>query len=368
MPVRPGWFGGAAALLVLCGCAPPTADTNGTCIAVRRDDSFRPSTEFFGISGLVAAPDGGVYVLDSRRDAIVALRPDGRMLWQAGRRGAGPAEFINATGLHGNGVDLALRDLGNHRLSLWATDGTHVRTISLSDFRLPGYPGWMAYLGSERVAVAIAPPPLESAASDQGILVVAHAGMRLDTLRSFTFPATTFVEIPGGRIPMFPPFAAFPSFALVGTGAVAAAAGETYHVDIFGFDGALRAQIRGPDGRPRVEAHHREDYLAARNYESLPPQLSFPTHLPAVNRIVGTPDGSLLVKTNWTDTSGVQWDRWTIDGSYEGSLVLPERVVTVVTIGDDLYAQSRDSLDDPRIERFTSGGSIACPGPVPVQF
>lgn len=96
------------------------------------------------IADLVALPNGGVAVFDSRGPEGPALRVfdrSGRLVRTLGRRGGGPGEygelvFIGSLAAARDGSILLL-DRANSRVNQWAGDGTFLRSVPLTFV-----PGW----------------------------------------------------------------------------------------------------------------------------------------------------------------------------------------------------------------------------------
>jgi hypothetical protein len=358
----------AAALLAFAGaaCHEAAAGEAGCLRAAAAPGAERP-LELAGRGGIAAAPDGSLYVLDSRAAELIALAPGGRVRWRAGREGAGPGEFIHGTGLQWMGGLLAFRDLENHRLSLWDPSGRTVGEVPLPRFRFPGYPGWIGMLDTGLVAAAIPPqaPFAGSGPARQGVLVLARSGSaRADTLLRFAFPPTRMRQAPGGgRLPSFPPMAAYPNFAVSAEGLFVVPDGGRYRIEGFDLRGRRTVTLTGPEATPPVTQADRRAYLRDR----LPAERAdagFPDRFPAVAELYAGSDGTLLVRTFWKQDSAVRWDRWSArDGRFMHSFTLPESVKDATPAGDRVYAVQLDSLDVPVVRTFRLGGSDRCPGP-----
>jgi hypothetical protein len=90
-----------------------------------------PPYQFFHVSGVELLPDGGVVVVDGGSAQLRRYGPDGRHLWSAGGRGAGPGEFQQPVylGRYDDG-SFAVWDRRLARLTVIDADGRVVRTES----------------------------------------------------------------------------------------------------------------------------------------------------------------------------------------------------------------------------------------------
>lgn len=87
-----------------------------------------PEYQFGNIRALAVAPDGRIYVLDGHGPVVRMYAPDGSYLQDIGREGEGPGEYKRPdSGLAFlPGGQLALRDPGNGRISVYEAGGAYV--------------------------------------------------------------------------------------------------------------------------------------------------------------------------------------------------------------------------------------------------
>jgi hypothetical protein len=124
-------------------------------------DDRDEATLFFLPLDAVADPEGNLYVLDSRRPAIRKYDRQGRHLIDIGREGSGPGEFDRAITLnYGRDGHLYVSDFRNHRIMVFAPDGSFVGVVNPGQFfhffRVLS-DGRLAALERDRT---VTPPPL----------------------------------------------------------------------------------------------------------------------------------------------------------------------------------------------------------------
>ena len=99
------------------------------------------------ISGVAAAPDGRVYVLDADHSRVVVFRPDGTVQRCFGRRGLGRGElrlssgtFAGSTasgGIAVSGTHVYVADAGGNRVVRWSLDGRDPKVLGKGRMRQP---------------------------------------------------------------------------------------------------------------------------------------------------------------------------------------------------------------------------------------
>jgi len=143
-------------LLVGCGSGPPAGDlaavrdSSGVRIvehsAFPRDlprysldlseattfDPHDTGLDLFGVRGAFIDAEGKVVVADGGNFRILRFNPSGEVISSTGRNGQGPGEFGNLTLVSRWVADSLLAwDVNARRLSVFAPDGTFVRTFTL---------------------------------------------------------------------------------------------------------------------------------------------------------------------------------------------------------------------------------------------
>lgn len=322
---------------------------------------------FFRISGLRTEPDGTLYILDSGEGTLTSLRSDGDLRWQAGGEGSGPREFLNATHLSLIGDTLAIWDFGNYRFSLWTKEGRYVGVRSLADVRLPGNLVSAAAVGSTVHFVApvlpafsgMAPPPRFDGAI---VLASMEVGV-VDTLSIFGQPGPQRLQAGGSAFLANPPYAPFPSYTVAPQGKIFLTLGEEYVINVFDQDGRQQITIRGPTERPKLDEEDRRRYARTLPDSMLFEQVEFPNLLPAVSTLATTSEGTVLVRTNWGRDNVIRWDRWTANGAFTGSVMLPSELRHVTGSNGWFYGVAEDELGVQSIEIHEMADHTECFGP-----
>lgn len=365
----------ASCLLISCGgpgLAPLAGDTCRRTERIATLDSVDGSGAFYRIEGILADLDGGLFVLDGGESRLYALDRDGSLRWSVGGEGAGLGEFLYANGLSMIGDTLAVYDLGNHRLSFWSRAGDHLGVRSLSSLGLPGHPAWLEPIASNRIVATIFPVYMASSTPVQleGTVVIASSDSPPDTLISFTHTSGERIVRDGrviGEVPR--PYRGGLQYPPLSGGGFVLVRGEEYLLTVFGVDGKVLNQIRGPEFRPDLEAWHRRAYLDQLQDTMLASRVEFPTVLPSINRVTTTADGAILVGTYWwTEDGYMRWDRWDADGRYVYSFIAPRDLQLLAGAGDWLYGRLTDSLGVHSIGIYRITGTTQCPGPPGVHF
>jgi hypothetical protein len=360
-------------LLVLgaAACAGTSSTPSTACRAAELDLAIHAGAEgdgFFAISGLAVGSDGTAYVLDGGEGSLIAFAPEGDELWRVRGAEAEMADFVDPAWLHRQGERLVFQDLAGRRLSFWTEDGEGAGELELDGLALAGYPSWIAGLGSGKVAAALVPEPSwDDLEPLDGVLIIAAAGgLAVDTLAAFSFPAPQMLRLPGHEIPVLSPYAPHTTFTSWPEGLIALAPGEAYRVEVFDAAGTRRAEIRGDDAAPAVTAADRRAFGRLLPDTLLVEQLSFPAAHPPITMIAATADGHLLVRTSWTRRDEVRWDRWTTEGEFVDSFLLPASMLLVTGVGNLVYGRAVDEVGANHLEVYRLTGAATCPGPAAV--
>lgn len=365
-------FPGTVLLLALLAACGRSADgaPEGVCVGVATEAVIDGGDGgFHHLADVAFGPEGRLFVLDGGEKRLIAYDGSGMELWRRGREGAGPGEMRQPDGLSVVDGMVAVRDHGSHRLTFWSGEGQLLEVISLSEYGFTGYPGWLAALSPERVLATTMPPlrPGSSTALPGAVVIGARGARRLDTIAGFSFPAPQMVGIGGTAMPVMPDFAPYPHVATSMHGTVYVSRDGGYPIERFDAQGRPMGTLRGPPEGPPFTVADRE-----RSLERLPggvriDDVRFPSSYPAVAGLTLGVEGDLLVRTHFRDGEAVRWDRWSPDGEYRHSLMIPARFTYVAFSGDRLAVVDTDSLDIPTVAIQRLAGAVRCAGTLPVR-
>jgi hypothetical protein len=323
-----------------------------------------PNT-FFGVSGISAGTSAVLYLADPFADEIMAIDPDGNVQWRAGRSGSGPGEFLDPWNITLLGDTIVVFDGGNHRLSLWNTSGDHIGVTLLDEFELPGAPAWLTVIGPDRLIATTFPVfrPSSDSIVLHGAVVVADRTGTIDTLKSVKTNLSLSPNT-GGTVQAFRPSIMYSSRLAGGlVGYVNDA--SLYRISLLDQTGRPVHIIQVTAPQPTTGAQHRRMYLQYRR-ASDNEQVRFPAQLPSLRQIQATADGLLLVQTYWWTERGLaRWDRWTAEGDFVDSFLLPARLRYVSVGGHDLvYGVTETELGVQNINVYRiTDRAVQCPGP-----
>ncbi|MBN1425447.1 hypothetical protein JXA88_12915 [Candidatus Fermentibacteria bacterium] len=83
---------------------------------------------FYSIEAIAVAGDT-IFVADQQVERLVALDSSGRLLWRAGRPGQGPGEFSGVSQIAVSDTLVAVSNLYNYRVDLFSRDGLWLRSF-----------------------------------------------------------------------------------------------------------------------------------------------------------------------------------------------------------------------------------------------
>ncbi len=278
----------------------------------------------------------------------------------------GPGEFEDPKGLLRFGDLLATRDFGDDRLSLWTWTGEPAGTRNLETLPLRGSAVWIAPVDTGRLAATtFVPIPSEGPiAALPRALVVASTSGELDTLADVSIPGFQVVRAEGRTRQLPLPYTPVP-VAAVSAGLVYVARGAGYDVIGFGTTGDTVRRLTGPAERPPVTAGMKRAFASGIGDSAFAARIEYPKRAPVVRSLVAGPGGELLVRTWWRTGDLDRWDRWSGQGVYSGSFLLPTGAAHVAVGVGRIVARTEDALDRQRVTVFTPSDSASCPGPVP---
>lgn len=325
--------------------------------------------QFGQIAGVDVDAAGNLYVADQQAQEIRVFDATGAHLRTIGAPGAGPGELGRAvSGVFVVGEEVVVADLGNARISRFATDGTFLAgdRIDLA----AGVPLRMDITTGGRLAAQyrnMNPADTTSPAGDP-IATLALGGQAPDTLA--VLPPGQSVQIRGGqaRIRQFDPE---PIWDADTDGRIVAAMNDGWRFQVWGPDGTLQRIITRPYTRKPFTERDRQVFkdamLGLFQQQGVPSeaaqqvlsQMEFADHYPAFVSLAIGPQGSLWVQHFRTgdevagaegtfdiqDLGSTTWSVFEAEGRYLGDVTFPGKYQPLRSIGDRIYGVARDELD-----------------------
>lgn len=359
---------GIIAIVSSTSCGAGDSLVSSACRAAELELAIHAGEEgdgFISIAGVAVGTDGTAYLLDSGEGSLIAFAPEGDEVWRVRGREAGFTDFADPGWLHRVDTLLVFEDLAGGRLSFWTEQGERAGALVLDSLELPGRVVWVGAVGREVVA-AVVEGGDESAGYEapELALVLAAAGYGVvDTLAVLTPPAPQVLYMGAHALPVDPPYAAYPNFAVSPEGLIAVTRGDNYLVEIFDAAGNRYAEIRGADDAPAVTRSDQRAFGRLLPDTLLAEQLAFPATHPAITALAATADGHLLVRTSWTRQDRVRWDRWTLAGDFVDSFQLPSALQPITGVGNLIYGRSVDEVGAHHLAVYNLAGASTCPGP-----
>ena len=188
------------------------------------------------ISDAAVGPSGRVCLADFSNQRIACFNPDGRLLWQIGRRGAGPGEFRALYRLTLDASDTVLAfDLGSGELSVIAPDGRFIRRMPLP-IRFHQVDDVIA--GPNRTVVVSGVAPLAGSAADSAVHVFRLADS-ISYVRSFG-------PLPRARNRQVLEYWGAGGIRLTPDGDLIYGRKIPYEIYVYALDGRLKRKLTGP--------------------------------------------------------------------------------------------------------------------------
>jgi len=358
---------GVVAIAAIASCGAGDLAVSSACRAAELEVAIHAGAEgdgFISIAGVAVGTDGTAYVLDSGEGSLIAFAPEGDEVWRVRGQELGITDFAEPGWLHRADTLLVFEDVAGGRLSFWTERGEWAGSLALDSLGVAGRVVWVGAVGGEGVAAVVEGEEDAESGTPELVLVLAVAGYGVvDTLDVFAPPSPQVIYVGTHELPVDPPFAAYPSFAVSPDGLIAVTRGDEYRVAIFDAAGQPYAEIRGRDEAPAVTRADRRAFGRLLPDTLLVDQLTFPATHPAITAIATTADGHLLVRTSWTRKDQVRWDRWTLTGEYVDSFMLPTELLPATGVGNLIYGRSVDEIGAQHLALYNLSGPSTCPGP-----
>ena len=335
------------------------------------------ATMFTQVKGVIAGPQGHLFVLDGQPQEIRVFDRAGKFVATAARRGQGPGEIANANGMLLVRDTIWVNDPSNGRWSAWsATDGKYLRQIAIP---ITGY-GYLWEAGLDaagRIADPISVPtdrpgPYGRPTRERRLRLVTTAGRIVDTIPAAGCdqrnpPARTFFRGSGigpngpGNTNMSIPFLPQPIAAMDGRGGYWCTPNDEYLLvhRALGSSDILHA-IRIPYSRLPVPRAERQEAI-----EKMRTTLSrytvndadyslVPDTRPVFERLDVDDQGLLWARRTVPTGSPIRFDIYDATGRAVATLTttIPfARYVPLRFRGDHVYGVFNDGDDVPHVVR-----------------
>lgn len=340
-----------------------------------------PEYLFDRVTGLALLPAGRVAVADLGSSSVRVYGPDGRHLRSIGRRGDGPGEFRQPTGVFAfSGDSLAVLDR-LERFHVFGPGGDYVRSVRMSGFPVEidpltlheaeQFPRIVAFLPDGSFVMHDAEPirlsenrlMLESQTLDRTYWLVTSDGRDSTTLA--TFPSRRFDPHPENLI--LPLVFGPDVHADAGSDVVVFADDRTSELRWVGLDGTVTQVVPSPRVPRRVtdaDIDQHVDHSAPPLSEDVARARSFATEVAPFSNVIVDATSHVWVQLSEPDhwSARLQFVRttevastWLVfapDGSRVGELQVPARLTPMAISPDRVWGLSRDDFEVERIVAF----------------
>jgi len=329
--------------------------------------------QLFRVSDAARLPDGRIVVANGGTGELRFFDADGRYLMSVGRPGSGPGEFQALGPLAVLGDSIAAYDWSLRRVSLFATDGTFIRSYVM---RFPSGASPLGAFGDGRwlctTDVAFSLGDVSTVRRDTAtLLVMGNDGTFEDSL--FSYPGWEFYMAPeflmqaGGTVVMTQaqslPFGRGAQHAVFEAGFWFGVT-DRYEIARYAPDGRLELLLRKDHtNRPVTQADvatykaaaldETDDPNARRRTERLFADMPIPTSMPAFADLQVDAETNLWVAEYMPPSAdSSMWTVYDHDGRMRAAVRLPPDL-RVVEIGRDyLVALATDELDVPHVRLY----------------
>lgn len=315
----------------------------GEAVRIGDDPDAEGAYAFGNISGLTVGGDGRIFVADGQAREVRVFASDGSFLFQFGRPGEGPGEFI--------AVDALARDPEGHviardprlfRVTRFTADGAYV-----SDFRLRRpFPQFSDGLGFhvaddgtiyDRLTVSLGVDSADSLA----LATYTSTGEPLELLVAAVSPKRLVDVLVDGlpHMGMPVPFSPHPSVAVAPDGVIARTLGDAYSIDVLQRDGSVARTVRRELPPTPVTDAERDSSLAAMR-EAVAEytdggrleDFEFPSVKAAITLLMSDAAGNWWVGADpapHAPADTMLFDVFERDGRYLGQVAVPFRPIEI---------------------------------------
>jgi hypothetical protein len=326
---------------------------------LRVGDSINGDVTFTRITSIVPGSDDGFYVVDSKETSLTWFDRNGKLIRRLGREGAGPAEF-RALSTAGRFSDtLWVMDPQLQRVSLFSAKGEFIRTVPVP--RYQGRRPIVRAFTSQDILIETETYVARETnyGSDLVVARINHAGVSLDTIAVLKFGVGNWLY----RNPPPTPYAVmlgnpFNDGSLFDTDSkgenltvVHRTADSRNAYEVIRFDRSGRQTwTKQFNYSPRPITNSTKDSVVSSQYRSA---ARFPTHVPAVSRVVVGEDGTVWLRREELGINGrSEWNVLSADGRPLGRFQMNKRFQVHVATARSVLATTEDDNDAPVIVRF----------------
>ncbi len=326
----------------------------------RSDDSLTLSN----VTGLDVDSRGQLYVSDWGVPSIAVLAPDGRLLRRIGRRGAGPGEFSNPTGVQVLRSDsVQVYDLQLRRITVFAPGGDDVAYV-VNTARALGFAsevvrvsGGDQLLGVFRQAFTPSDDPARDAERMDVVRLVSIQGELIrDSLDVFPSVEALVLRNGGAVSVMGDPWGRRGIVRLGSDGRLHRVWTDTLGVHSMSLDGTSLGSWTARREGPPITAADVDLALVSTGSRAQQWRRSIEEagrrRWPAVAGFVVDDRHRGWLALGGPADGPVEWVVFDDRGVYQSSVLLPARSDIVRVTGGRVYAVEKDDMDVPRIVAY----------------
>jgi len=321
------------------------------------------------VAGIAVDPSGRIFVLDNGENEVKVFDRRGRFLNSFGREGTGPGEFTRPIALRLTNDSLVVTDGLQRRISIFALDGTHLKTERLPSLE-NDRPVYMVVSLRGGALASISSPQLSDTKEIHDPftrIFLGRSGVRtVATLASIRSDGVLFT-VPGPRRVrgMFiPGFGDGGAWALSGDTLIAVADGYSGAVRWFAFDSSGHRLVASATvaGTPRrvsardLEEADRRHRDKSKNPADRREKRIFsdpPAYWSRITRAVFADDGNLWIAGATTGGNSAAWTVLGPNGRRAFGIALPRSFVLEAVHRGRLYGRSTSNEGTPVIQVYS---------------
>ncbi len=311
-------------------------------------DSVDPNYAFYRPRDLAVSSAGWIYVLDDGNHRVQVFDGDGDYQMTLGQQGEGPGELVGSSSITVVAGSVIVSDWRKAQLSIWNTQGVHLRDVRLSFAR--NFSSAMG-LNDGSLFVSYFEPDYERGgrAGDLASLVVARVSADLDILHTYAaFPIAAPSLLP----------VAYPLCAASADGDVYVTDATEYQVLALSAEGmpnwVLSADLfPAPISKAYAERRWRE--FSVKNQGKVArSKLAWPDRYPALSWIGVDGHGHLYVFPFIPDSHNDTLVEWPVDvysrtGERLFSGLIPKIGIWEAALNDEIYRIEEDPVSNEEI-------------------